>query len=154
MKKNEPLSCTILEKGIVSRRILDAPRELVFKAWTEADHLKLWWGPKGFTNTFHEFDPRPGGNWKFVMHGPDGKDYENHSVFVEILKPERILFEHVSQHHYIATILFEEVENRTRVDFKMVFDTSEEFDRIKEYIAVGNEQNFDRLEEVLARMMG
>ncbi|MBM9499185.1 SRPBCC family protein [Leptospira sp. 201903071] len=154
MKKNEQLSATIGEKEIVSRRIFDAPRDLVFKAWTEPEHLKLWWGPEGFTNTFHEFDLRPGGNWRFVMHGPDGTDYENHSVFVEILKPERILFEHVSQHHYVATIHFEEVGDQTQVDFKMVFDTSEEFDRVKKYIEVGNEQNFDRLKGELARMAG
>ncbi|AOP35892.1 polyketide cyclase [Leptospira tipperaryensis] len=151
-EKEKQLSAKISEREIVSMRIFDAPIDLVFKAWTAPEHLKLWWGPKDFTNTFHEFDLRPGGNWKFVMHGPDGTDYENHSVFVEINKPERLVFEHVSQHHYVATITFEEIENQTKVAFSMLFDTREEFDRIKKYIEIGNEQNFDRLEAELVRM--
>ncbi len=84
------------DREIVSTRVFDAPRERVFQAWTDPEHLARWWGPKGFTNTFHEFDPRPGGVWGFVMHGPDGVDYKNRSVFVEIVKPERIVFDHVS----------------------------------------------------------
>ncbi len=83
-------------REIVSTRILDAPRERVFKAFADPDHLMHWWGPKGFSNTFHEFDFRPGGTWRFVMHGPDGIDYQNKSVFVEIVMPERIVFAHVS----------------------------------------------------------
>ncbi len=55
---------------ITSSRIVNAPRELVFMAWTDPQHLQNWWGPKGFTNTFHEFDLAPGGRWKYTMHGP------------------------------------------------------------------------------------
>src|SRR4051794_12623895 len=84
------------DREIVATRVFDAPRELVFKAWTDPEHLAQWWGPTGFTNTFHEFDLRPGGVWRFVMHGPDGVDYKNENVFVEIVKPERIVFDHVS----------------------------------------------------------
>lgn len=58
---------------IVATRILDAPREVVFRAFTDPDRLAHWWGPKGFTNTFHQFDPRPGGKWRFVMCGPAGR---------------------------------------------------------------------------------
>lgn len=58
------------EREIVSSRIFTSPRELVFKAWSDPDHLKNWWGPAGFTNTFEAFDFRPGGRWRFVMHGP------------------------------------------------------------------------------------
>jgi uncharacterized protein YndB with AHSA1/START domain len=83
-------------REIISTRVVGAARELVFKALTDPDHLAHWWGPKGFTNTFHEFDLRPGGTWRFVMHGPDGVNYQNKSVFVEIVKPERLVFEHVS----------------------------------------------------------
>jgi uncharacterized protein YndB with AHSA1/START domain len=71
------------EREIVTARVVDAPRELVFGAWTVADHLARWWGPKGFTNTFHEFDPRPGGDWRFVMHGPQRGNYRNESRFAE-----------------------------------------------------------------------
>ena len=68
------------DREIVTTRVFNAARELVFKAWTDPDHLVHWWGPKGFTNTFQEFDLRPGGIWRFVMHGPDGVDYKNKSV--------------------------------------------------------------------------
>ena len=93
----------IADLQIVSTRVFDFPRDLVFRAWTEPVHLAHWWGPKGFTNSFHEFDLRPGGNWRFAMHGPDGVDYKNHSVFVEIVAPERIVFDHVSGPHYRVT---------------------------------------------------
>ena len=84
---------------IVSTRVFAAPRGLVFEAFSNPDHLKHWWGPKGFTNTFSEFDLRPGGAWRFVMHGPDGVDYQNASDFVEVVKPERIVFQHLRPMH-------------------------------------------------------
>jgi uncharacterized protein YndB with AHSA1/START domain len=65
------------DREIVTTRAIAAPPELVFKAWCDPAHLVHWWGPKGFTNTFHEFDPRPGGAWRFVMHGPDGASDPN-----------------------------------------------------------------------------
>lgn len=73
------------EREPVTSRVLEAPRERVFRAFSDPAHLERWWGPKGFTNTFHEFDLRPGGNWRFVMHGPDGADFPNESVFVEVV---------------------------------------------------------------------
>ena len=71
------------DREFANSRVFDAPPERVFRAWTDPNHLAQWWGPKGFTNTFEEFDLRPGGPWRFVMHGPDGTDYKNHSVFGE-----------------------------------------------------------------------
>ncbi len=84
---------------IVSSRVFDASREVVFRAFTDPDVLARWWGPRGFTNTFHEFDPRPGGAWRFVMHGPDGTDYQITKEFVEVLIPKRIVIKHVEQMH-------------------------------------------------------
>jgi hypothetical protein len=75
---------------------LNAPRELVWKAWTDPKHLINWFGPKGFTNTFHEIDIKPGGVWKFTMHGPDGTDYPNLVVFDKIVRPEYITYTHGS----------------------------------------------------------
>jgi uncharacterized protein YndB with AHSA1/START domain len=72
------------ERGVVATRIFDAPRDLVWRAFTDPDHLKQWWGPNGFTNTFYVFDLKVGGHWRFTMHGPDGKNYENEAVFVAI----------------------------------------------------------------------
>ena len=76
----------ISEREIVTSRIIDKPRELVFQAWTDPKHLANWWGPKGFTNTFHTFDLKPEGNWKFTMRSPDGSEFFNHSIFEEIVK--------------------------------------------------------------------
>ena len=95
------------DREIVSTRLFEFPRELVFRAWTEPEHLARWWGLKGFTNTFHEFDIRPGGLWRFTMHGPTGTDFHNESVFREIAKPERIIFDHVKpMHRFRVTATF------------------------------------------------
>ena len=87
------------DREIVNTRVLHAPREQVFRAWIEPEILARWWGPKGFRNTFQEFDPTPGGRWCFVMHAPNGVDFPNESVFEEIVRPERIVFRHLSPVH-------------------------------------------------------
>jgi uncharacterized protein YndB with AHSA1/START domain len=140
------------DRRIVTTRVLDAPRERVFRAWTEPSHLSRWWGPKGFTNTFEAFDLRPGGEWRFVMHGPNGVDYKNKSVFVEVVKPERIVFQHVSGPRFEVTATFAEQAGKTRVTFEMLFETAAECEKAKTYAVEANEQNFDRLEAELARM--
>jgi uncharacterized protein YndB with AHSA1/START domain len=81
---------TTPECEIVSARIINAARELVFMAWTDPNHLKNWWGPAGFTNTFNEFDLRPGGRWRFIMHGPEKGNYPNDCEFIKIEKPSLI----------------------------------------------------------------
>ena len=144
----EPLS----DREIVTTRAIDVPRELVFKAWTDPEHLAQWWGPKGFTNTFQEFDMRPGGVWRFVMHGPDGVDYKNKSVFVEIVKPERIVFQHVSGPQFQVTATFAEQAGKTKLTFQMLFETAAECAKVKGFAVEANEQNFDRLEAQLAKM--
>src|SRR6478735_6105977 len=83
-------------REIVASRVFDAPRDLVFKMWTDREHAGNWWGPKGFRTTIHEMDVRPGGVWRFVMHGPDGRDYQNKIVYVEVVRPERLVYDHVS----------------------------------------------------------
>ena len=143
---------TPAEREIVSTRVFDWPREHVFKAWTDPDHLARWWGPKGFSNTFQEFDLRPGGVWRFVMHGPNGVDYQNKSVFVEIATPERIVFDHVSGPVFQVTATFTELSGKTRLTFRMVFETPAECDRVRGFAVEANEENFDRLEAELARM--
>ncbi|WP_061249703.1 SRPBCC family protein [Leptospira alstonii] len=153
MNRQENPTTAISDQEVVSVRVVNAPKELAFKAWTDPQHLQLWWGPKGFTNTFHEFDLKPGGNWRFTMHGPDGTDYPNHSVFVEILKPERLVFDHISGHVFRVTATFEEESpNKTKVTFRMFFESLQDFERSKKYVIEGNEQNFDKLEAELKRM--
>ncbi|HJU84374.1 MAG TPA: SRPBCC domain-containing protein, partial [Holophagaceae bacterium] len=75
-------------------RILEAPRELVFRLWTEPGHVEKWWGPEGFRNTIHEMEVRPGGRWRLTMHGPDGTDYPNVITYLEVLPPHRLVYHH------------------------------------------------------------
>ncbi|MDD9270797.1 SRPBCC family protein [Paenibacillus sp. GCM10023248] len=135
---------------IISTREFDFPREQVFQAWVNPEQLVQWWGPQGFTNTFHECDMRPGGTWRFVMHGPDGKDYPNHSEFVEIVPNERIVIQHMSAPEFQVTATFEDVDGRTKVVFRQLFKIAKQFENAKKYCIEGNEQNFDRLNAVLA----
>jgi uncharacterized protein YndB with AHSA1/START domain len=143
---------TVPDLEILSTRTFDAPRERIFQAWTDPVHLARWWGPKGFSNTFHEFELRPGGNWRFVMHGPDGVDYKNHSVFVEITEPERIVFDHVSGPHFRVIASFDEAGGKTALTYRMVFDTAAVCAQVRTFALKANEENFDRLTKELKRM--
>ena len=92
------------DREFVHSRVIDAPRDRVFRAIAEPGRLARWWGPDGFTSTFETFELRPGGAWRFVMHGPDGTDYPNESAFLEV-EPERIVLEHLSEsHHFLLTM--------------------------------------------------
>lgn len=141
--RNKTLECT---------KWIDAPRELIFKAWTNPNHLAYWWGPEGFTNTFHEFDLRPGGYWRFTMHGPNGKNYDNESCFVEITAPERFIFDHISPPHFRLEGIMKEKDAGTEVTFRQIFNTVETFEKIKDLIAGKNEENMERLEREVERM--
>lgn len=132
-------------------RLYDYPPQVVFDAWADPDKLAQWWGPRGFTNTFEIFEFRPGGIWEFVMHGPDGKNYKNKSIFSEIVPPERIVFDHVSGHSFRLTAIFAGRGEQTELTFRMSFDSPEECARVAEFAIEANEQNLDRLGEVLAR---
>jgi uncharacterized protein YndB with AHSA1/START domain len=85
-----------VEREVVITRMFDAPRALVFKAWTDPKHLKLWWGPKGFTNPVCETDPRVGGAWRVVMRAPNGEEYPCGGVYREIVEPERLVFTNIA----------------------------------------------------------
>jgi len=141
----------IAENELIATREYDVPRELVFRAWTTPDLLARFWGPQGFTNTFRECDMRPGGTWLFTMHGPDGVDYPNHNVFVEIA-PERIVIDHLSGHEFRITATFESFEGRTRVTFRQLFKEKEAFELAKPICIKANEQQLDRLGKVLAEL--
>ena len=138
---------------ITSTRIVKAPRELVFRAWTDPQHLQNWWGPKGFTNTFHEFDQRPGGRWKFTMHGPEKGHYQNEVEFIQIEKPSLIYWKRISQPLFSVLATFEEISaDETKVIFNMIFDTPEARDKLKPFVEDKNEENFDKLESELEKM--
>ena len=143
----------IPECQILSKRIVDVPREMVFKAYSDPAHLVNWWGPRDFTNTFQEFSFVPGGHWRFIMHGPDGRDYENECVFVKIAVPELIIMNHVSAPVFQVAISFEEIETiKTRIIFRMIFNTVAECNKLKSLVFTANEENFDRLEEELEKI--
>ena len=139
---------------IVSSRVVNASRELVYRAWTEPDHLKNWWGPAGFTNTFNEFDLRVGGKWSFILHGPDKGNYANECEFIKIDKPSLIAWKRFSKPIFQVVATFEEVSaDETKVVFKQLFNTAEECRKVKALAGDKNEENFDRLEEELTKMI-
>ena len=139
------------DREIVQTRLFDAPRELVWDMFTDPKHIVQWWGPNGFTNTIHEMDLRPGGVWRFVMHGPDGTDYQNKVIYTRIEKPRLLAYEHVSGPRFFATISLEDEGGKTRLNFRMVFETPETRDKtIREFGAVeGLKQTLGRLDDML-----
>lgn len=140
------------DREILSARTFDAPPERVFAAFTDAARLARWWGPEGFTTTIQAFDPRPGGAWRAVLHGPDGADYPSESVFVAVEEPSRIVFRHVSeQHPYELTIDLAPEGAGTRCTWRMRHATAEQCARVRAVVEAGNEQNFDRLAAELER---
>jgi uncharacterized protein YndB with AHSA1/START domain len=144
------------DREIAATRVFDAPRDLVWKVWTEPEHIAKWWGPKGFTTTTYNMDLRPGGVWRFVMHGPD-RDYQNKITYIEVVKPERLAYKHggekeVEPVNFQVTVTFEEQGGKTKVDMRMVFPSANARDYVIEtYGAVeGLIQTLGRLEEYLA----
>ena len=101
---------------VINVRVFSQPRAIVFAAFEYPDQLARWWGPKGFSSTIQAFDFRPDGVWRMVMHGPDGMNYDSESAFVEVLKPERIVFNHQGPAHpYQMTMTFQDVAGKTRL---------------------------------------
>ena len=133
-------------------RLLHAPRELVWEVFTNPEHIKNWWGPNGFTNSIFKMDIRPGGEWDFIMHGPDGTDYKNHNIFKEIEKPGRIVYEHVSAPKHVTTITLEEQDGKTMLKWHMVFESKEQFEQVVKTFKAdeGLKQNIARLENYIS----
>lgn len=135
---------------IITVRKFSVPRRKLFEMWMNGKLLSRWWGPEGFSNHFHHYDPKPGGVWKYTMIGPDGTEYPNECRYLEVQPPERIVFDHLSGHRYRATAEFIDLEGSTMLKWSMVFESEEEFAAIKEYIPGANEQNLDRLQFLLS----
>jgi uncharacterized protein YndB with AHSA1/START domain len=139
------------DREITATRIFDAPRELVFDAWTDPQQIAQWWGPNGFTNTIHTMDVRPGGAWDLIMHGPDGRDYPNKIIYREVVRPERLVYDHISGPPFHVTVTFEAVGEKTRLNMQMLFETAAVRDRtVKEFGAIeGLNQTLGRLEQLV-----
>jgi uncharacterized protein YndB with AHSA1/START domain len=158
-KKSKPGPDTS-DREIVMERLLDAPRELVWKVWTEQEHIDRWWGPDGFRNETHAMDVRRGGAWRYMMHGPDGTDYPNRIDYLEVVKPERLVYDHGGGREgepadFRVTVTFEARGSRTQLTMRLVFPTAEARDTVvREYGAIeGGEQTLNHLEQYLAAML-
>jgi uncharacterized protein YndB with AHSA1/START domain len=145
MTENSAGGDSVADRELVTSRLIDAPRDRVYGAFSDPAQLARWWGPNGFSNTFHEFDLTPGGKWRFDMHGPGGTNFPNESVFAEIVPPERVVLRHTSAPQFWMTITFEEHEGGTKVGWHQVFDTADECRRVAKFAVEANEQNLDRL---------
>jgi uncharacterized protein YndB with AHSA1/START domain len=146
------------EREMVVTRVLDAPRELVWEAWTDPVHISAWWGPEGFTTTTEVMDVRPGGRWVHVMHGPDGTDYPNLTVFHEVVKPERVVYtnsggeEDGPEAQFRATVTFDEMGPRTRITMRAEFASAPSRDFVVKHFGAyeGAHQTLNRLARFLA----
>jgi len=139
------------DREIEISRVIDAPRDLVFEAFTEVRHLSQWWGPEGFTTTTRSFEFRAGGVWDFVMHGPDGTDYQEWIDWTEIVPPERITLLHGESagdpNAFESVLTFESDGAATRVEMRTVFPTQELRDEaVERYHAIeGGQQTLSHL---------
>lgn len=150
------------DREIVMTRVLDAPRDRVFSVWTDPQHVSRWYGPNGFTITTHEMDVRPGGVWRFIMHGPDGTDYDNRIDYLEVVPPERLVFLHGSAaddpNAFDSSVIFTEQGDhgdKTLVTMRSVFKTKQQRDYVIGFGAVElGHQTLGRLAEYVtgARM--
>ena len=147
-------------RSIIGTRVIDAPRDLVFSAFTDPKHLAQWWGPNGFTTTTQAFDFRLGGVWRFVMHGPDGRDYQNQITFDEIVSLERIVYRHgggddVEPIQFTQTVTFQDLGNgQTLLTWHGTFPSAPERARvIRDYGAdKGLVQTMARLDDYVVTM--
>ena len=139
------------DREIVLSRLISAPRELVFEAFTQVRHLSRWWGPEGFSTTTRSFEFRVGGTWDFVMHGPDGTDYQEWITWREIVPAERIAMLHGESRDdpnaFESVLAFEPAGDDTRVVMRTVFPTKALRDEaVERYHAIeGGQQTLDNL---------
>jgi uncharacterized protein YndB with AHSA1/START domain len=137
----------------VCTRLFDAPRAVVFRAFTDPDILARWWGPAGFTNTFQEFVPEAGRFWRFVMRAPEGHEYRMVNEFVEIVAGEKIVLQHhQAGHNFRLEMAYADEGPQTRLTWRLWFESSEEAERVRTMLNQANEQNFDRLQAQLAAL--
>jgi uncharacterized protein YndB with AHSA1/START domain len=149
------------DRELVGTHVFNAPRNLVWKMWTDRYHVAQWWGPKGFRTTIHQMDVRPGGEWRFIMHGPDGRDYHNRVIFREVQKPDRLVYENSPDKdtepvRFVTTVTLTEEGASTRVRVHMLFPTAAERDHnVKTYGSVeGLREHLGRLGEYIEKTAG
>lgn len=132
--------------------LLDAPIELVWEVWTKPEHIQHWWGPEGFTNTITKMEVKTGGEWIFIMHGPDGKSYPNKTIFREVVKHKKIVHEHFGP-NFIAIIEFEKQGDNTLLNWYKLYETKELFEMVEQHHKTneGFKQTVVKLENYLSQ---
>jgi uncharacterized protein YndB with AHSA1/START domain len=159
MGRGAPAQSPTADREIVIFRVIDAPREVVFEAFTEVRHLSRWWGPEGFTTTTRSFEFRVGGAWGFVMHGPDGTDYQEWISWTEIVPPEGIAMLHGESRDdpnaFESTLTFLPDGEATRIEMRTVFRTKELRDEaVERYHAIeGGQQTLSNLAAYVAEIV-
>lgn len=144
---------TETQGDIHSQRWLNVAPSAIYAACVDPERLARWWGPAGFSNTFHVCDPRPGGDWRFTMQGPDGTAFEMDNRFIELLPDERVVIGHDQPGHtFTLTIGLEPENGGTRLSWLMRFDPPADAEPVRDAILAANEQNFDKLEAELTRV--
>jgi len=136
-----------------SRFLPFSPKE-IYSAFESADLLASWWGPEGFSNTFEIFDFSEGGRWKFVMHGPDGTDYPNESIFDEIVPEAKIVIHHDCPPDFKLTIELKPDDEGTLLTWKQVFDDAKTAQAVRQRAGSANEENINKLTRVLSEVSG
>ncbi|MDF3035991.1 MAG: hypothetical protein K0S28_1265 [Paucimonas sp.] len=137
-------------------RIYDAPVEAVWNAWTDSAQVAQWWGPRGFSLTTHSKDLRPGGHWSYTMHGPDGTDYENKTIYFEVEQCKKLVYDHGGNDDrpplFRVTVLFSATGGKTKMDMSMTLPTPEAAEQTRKFIKqAGGNGTWDRLAEYLEK---
>jgi uncharacterized protein YndB with AHSA1/START domain len=151
MQREERAKSATTDREIVISRVIDASRELVFESFTAVRHLSQWWGPQGFTTTTRAFEFRVGGEWDYVMHGPDGTDYQEWISWTEISPSERIAMLHGEYrgdpNTFESVLTFMPEGAATRIEMRTVFPTKELRDeRVEKYHVIeGGHQHLSKL---------
>jgi uncharacterized protein YndB with AHSA1/START domain len=145
--------------AILMTRDFDAPRELVFRAFTDPELIPQWWGPHSVTTTVDQMEVKKGGLWRYVQREADGSEYAFNGVYHEITKPERIVytfeFEPMAGHVLLETLTFEERGGKTSLTDLLVFQSVEDRDgMIASGMEQGSDESWDRFEELLRTMVG
>jgi len=139
-------------------RIYDAPVQAVWDAWTDPAQAAQWWGPRGFTLTTHSKDLRVGGVWHYTMHGPDGTDYINKTLYHEVEPLAKLVYDHGGNDEqaplFRVTVLFAEEGGKTRMDMRMSLPTAEAAEQTRKFVKqAGGESTWDRLAEYLGKRL-
>lgn len=138
-------------------RIYDAPVQLVWEVWTDSEHVAKWWGPRGFTLTTHSKDLRPGGHWHYTMHGPDGTDYENKTLYYEVEECAKLVYDHGGNDErkplFRVTVHFRDIGGgKTELEVISTLPTPEAAEEMRRFIKMaGGTTTWDRLAEYLAK---